>query len=70
MLHGLTKDDHGVIGFVIGKVQLLKKNLYGIALKLGKDLGEECNPKAALQALEKHPEIEQRFRDTFPFIDF
>ncbi len=45
MLHGLTKDDHGVIGFVIGKVQLLKKNLCGIALKRGKDLGEECPPK-------------------------
>jgi hypothetical protein len=46
------------------------KALYGIALKRGEDLGEECTPKAALKALEKHPEIEQRFRETFPFIDF
>ncbi|WP_419792898.1 hypothetical protein ACN09C_00430 [Serratia fonticola] len=46
------------------------KALYGIALKRGKDLGEECTPKAALKALETHPEVEQRFRETFPFIDF
>lgn len=126
MLHGLTKDDHDVIGFVIDasfsnvidKAEIREwatgiisdndvsdipdyifylvdfdeagahiykligffcdwkgsasqsKALYGIALKRGKDLGEACTPKAALKALEKHPEVEQRFRDTFPFIDF
>lgn len=126
MLHGLTKDNHDVIGFVIDalfsnaidKAEIREwatgiirdnevsdipgyifdlidfdeagthiykligfvcdwkgsasqsKALYGIAVKRGKNLGEECPPKAALNALEKHPEVEQRFRDTFPFIKF
>lgn len=61
-----------VIGFVCDWkcTKSQSQALYGIALKRGKDLGEECTPKAALKALEKHPEVEQRFRETFPFIDF
>ncbi len=44
--------------------------LYGIALKRGKELGEECSPKVAMKALEKHPEVEKQFREVFPFIKF
>lgn len=61
-----------LVGFSFGWkcTKSQSKALYGIALKRGESLGEECTPKAALQALEKHPEIEQRFRNAFSFIDF
>lgn len=39
------------LGLLLEKFSFSKKALYGIALKRGKDLGEECTPKAALQAL-------------------
>lgn len=65
-------DLYDIIGFSFDWKSTKSQNnaLYGIALKRGKVLGEECPPKAALQVLEKHPEIEQRFRETFPFINF
>ncbi|MFV8987946.1 hypothetical protein [Serratia fonticola] len=44
--------------------------LYGIALKRGEDLGDDCTQSVAMKSLEKHPEVELRFRETFPFIDF
>lgn len=47
--------------------------LYGIRLKRGKSLRKDdvsFNAEQALKALEKHPEIEKLFRETFPFIDF
>lgn len=44
--------------------------LYGIALKRGEDLGDECSQSVAMKSLEKHPEVELRFRETFPFINF
>ncbi|ALX92461.1 hypothetical protein AV650_02290 [Serratia fonticola] len=44
--------------------------LYGIALKRGEDLGDDCTQSVAMKSLEKHPEVEIRFRETFPFIDF
>lgn len=61
-----------VIGFSYGwkSTKSQRNALYGIALKKGEDLGEECLPKVALEALKKHPEVEKRFRETFPFIDF
>ncbi len=33
MLHELTKDDHGFIRFVIGKIQLLKKSFVRYSTK-------------------------------------
>ncbi|HDS7112719.1 TPA: hypothetical protein QH394_000323 [Klebsiella aerogenes] len=63
---------YGVIGFTCdwnGSASQ-SKALYGIALKRGFELGEEYSPKSALNALEKHPEIERRFRETFPFINY
>lgn len=47
-----------------------KNALYGIALKRGEDLGDDCTQSVAMKSLEKHPEVESRFRETFPFIDF
>ncbi|QXN63889.1 hypothetical protein [Serratia fonticola] len=44
--------------------------LYGIALKRGEDLGDDCTQSVAMKSLEKHPEVELRFRETFPFINF
>lgn len=44
--------------------------LYGIALKRGEDLGDDCSQSVAIKSLEKHPEVELRFRETFPFINF
>lgn len=44
--------------------------LYGIALKRGEDLGDDCSQSVAMKSLEKHPEVELRFRETFPFINF
>ncbi|MGL5388710.1 MAG: hypothetical protein ACRC2A_20025 [Enterobacterales bacterium] len=44
--------------------------LYGIALKRGEDLGDDCTQSVAMKSLEKHPEVENRFRETFPFIYF
>lgn len=61
-----------LIGFSYGwkSTKSQRNALYGIALKKGEDLGEECLPKVALEALKKHPEVEERFRETFPFIEF
>ncbi len=45
--------------------------LYGIALKRGNARYEwPIAPEAALAALASRPQIEERFRKTFPFIDF
>ena len=62
-----------IIGFVPvwkhNKDQL--KALYGIAIKRGKSQSDiNITANEALTALEKNSEIEQRFRETFPFIDF
>lgn len=61
-----------IIGFSYGwkSTKFQHNALYGIALKQGKDLGEECLPKVALEALKKYSEVEERFRETFPFINF
>lgn len=61
-----------VIGFICdwNDSASQSKALYGIALKRGVVLGEECSPESALKALRKHPEIEQHFRKIFPFINF
>lgn len=47
-----------------------RNTLYGIALKRGEDLGDDCSQSVAMKSLEKHPEVELRFRETFPFINF
>lgn len=62
-----------IIGFVPvwkhNKDQL--KALYGIAIKRGKSLSDiDITANEALTALEKYSEIEERFRNTFPFIIF
>lgn len=47
--------------------------LYGILLKRGESLSKDdvsFSEEQALKSLEKHPEIEKRFRETFPFIVF
>ena len=61
-----------IIGFPFEwKASKSQRNaLYGIALKRGEDLGDDCTQSVAMKSLEKHPEVELRFRETFPFIDF
>lgn len=76
---GYVKDIDKIIGFCPGlncsKQQ--SRALYGIAVKRGRSLAgnittddEIISDAEALQALKKHPEIERRFREAFPFIDF
>ncbi|MFP8733598.1 hypothetical protein [Klebsiella aerogenes] len=68
-----SQDLFKIIGFVPhwrgNKKQ--KIALYGVAVKKGRvltDLG--ISSEEALSMLEKHPEIEKRFRETFPFINY
>lgn len=61
-----------IIGFPFEwKASKSQRNaLYGIAFKRGEDLGDDCSQSVAMKSLEKHPEVELRFRETFPFINF
>lgn len=61
-----------IIGFPFEwKASKSQRNaLHGIALKRGVDLGDDCSQSVAMKSLEKHPEVELRFRETFPFINF
>lgn len=68
-----SEDIYKIIGFVpTWKNYKLQLNaLYGIAVKRGRKLTDiNLSDKDALNALEKHPEVEKLFRETFPFIDF
>lgn len=45
--------------------------LYGINIKRQKELFDApVTPDKALVLLAKHPEVEKKFRETFPFIEF
>lgn len=70
---GYAKDICKVIGFLPGWKHSKKQSiaLYGIAVKRGHRLTDyDISDEEALKALQQHPEIEKRFRETFPFIDF
>ena len=75
------KDIYEVIGFVPDWKHSKKQSiaLYAIAIKRGRgyrltndDITDDdhISDEEALNALQQHPEIEKRFRETFPFIDF
>ena len=62
-----------VIGFTAywdGKTKKEYYALIGIAYKRNvSHISDACDREEALQALRDNPHIEQRFRETFPFID-
>lgn len=72
---GNPLDLYRLVGFNIGGDSTKSERMafYGIRVKRGKGLPKDdvsFNEEQALQALEKHSEIEKLFRETFPFIDF
>ncbi|WP_447884032.1 hypothetical protein [Serratia fonticola] len=69
---GFPGEVYSVIGFapIWNASDEQELALYGIVAKRGiVPYDPEVTDKAALDVLSKHPEIEKRFRETFPFID-
>ena len=69
-----TLKRHEVIGFTPswqGSSDKEEDALDGIGYKRNSDFSSDASSKeAALKALSENPHIEQRFRDTFPFIEW
>ncbi|CAI1211115.1 hypothetical protein [Serratia fonticola] len=64
---------YSIMGFSPGWKHTKKQGnaLYGISVKRGRELYDApVTSQEAVETLEQHPEIEERFRETFPFIDF
>ncbi|MFV8847336.1 hypothetical protein [Serratia fonticola] len=64
---------YSILGFSPGWRYTKKQGnaLYGISEKRGRKLYDApVTAQKAMEILEQHPEIEKRFRETFPFIDF
>ncbi len=60
-----------IIEFSVGGVsQQEEKALYGIAFGRGRDLFDPpIGPEQAKRALQNRPDVLQRFRDVFPFVE-
>jgi hypothetical protein len=62
---------YDVIGFTPHGYKGNDDALAGIAVERGRTIDETIRTsKAARQALKRHPEVAERFRSAFPFLDF